>query len=702
VAVALAAGSCSRGFVHAGRKLVVIGIDGMDPDLLTQYMAKGAMPNFARLAEEGTFLRLGTSNPPQSPVAWSCFITGMDPGGHGVFDFLHRDPKTYAPVSSTQTSEGDGFTFPLPGCRQIHVPPSSEPVRKGTPFWELLAERGVRADVYRIPSAYPIQPSRQLTLSDMGTPDLQGGIDGMYFYYTSDIPENVDQIGADNWRLVKLSNGRTTDAKLLGPPSPFHRACRDEKGRLRPVPMTERPFTVYVDPEHDAVHVEIEDGDSCVLEVGQWSEWLRCSFVLGPYACHPFDWLMLDNPMTGMVKFHLQQAHPELRLYCSPVNIDPRDPCMQISTPGDEAVEELCEAIGPFYTQGLAEETKALQEGAIDDAEFVSQCDDVNAERMRMLDFALDRFDDGLLFFYFSAIDLRCHMMWRHIEPGHPARDEALAARFAGSIEDAYVQMDRALGRVRERIGAPTPILVLSDHGFAPFVRNVNLNQWLHEQGYLTPSASALERYAKALADVEAEIEKGKREHPDENPRVPAARVALSLSNADDFDLGKTRAYAVGFNSIYLNLKGREAGGCVDSSERDRLLEEIRTRLLDLSDPQRGGAKVIVRVDRAGEIYHGDQTKNAPDLIVGYDRGYGASDETALGQLVLSGRAKVLADNKSRWSGNHLMAPEVVPGVLLANRKLDAKEPTLLDVTATMLACFGVPAPPQMRGRSLF
>jgi len=670
--VTFAAGSCGDGFTRSGRRLVVIGIDGMDPVLLRQYMDSGSMPNFKQLADEGTFVPLGTSNPPQSPVAWSCFITGMDPGGHGVFDFLHRDPKTYLPFSSTQITTGTGFSVPLPGCRQIALPPSSEPVRQGKPFWDLLADRGVRADVYRIPAAYPIQPSRQLTLSDMGTPDLQGGIDGKYAYYTTDLPDNFAEIKGGIWSQVRVRNGRTTDTKLFGPPSPFRRECPDQDGKLEPVPMSERPFTVHLDPEVDAVHIEIEEGDSCILERGQWSDWLRCSFDLG-----------LLQSMNGMVKFYLQQVRPELRLYCSPVNIDPREPCMPISTP-DEAVEELCEAIGPFYTQGLAEETKGLQERTLTDAEFISQCDDVNQERVRMLDHALGRFEDGLLFFYFSAVDLRCHMMWRHIEPGHPARDERIAGQFASSIEDAYVQMDRALGHVRARVGRETRIVVLSDHGFAPQVCNVNLNQWLHEQGYLQPEAGKVAE----LAALQAED--------------PRASLPLTLADRGGIDRARTRAYAVGFNAIYLNLKGREAGGVVEPAERDALVAEIRAKLLALRDEQRGGAQVVLRVDARDEVYRGEALEYAPDLVVGYNRGYGASDATALGEFTLSGRARVLSDNRSRWSGNHLMAPEVVPGVLLTNAPIGRKDPWLGDLTATMLAFFGVEIPAGMRGTSLF
>jgi predicted AlkP superfamily phosphohydrolase/phosphomutase len=543
----------------------------------------------------------------------------------------------------------------LPGDYKIELPPDVHPVRKGVAFWDVLGGAGVRCEVYRIPAAYPIQPSDQLTLSDMGTPDLQGGIDGMYTYYTSDIPPNFDRIHGGKWSKVKVIKGRV-DARLFGPPSPY----RTPPEGKHDVPMSERPFTVWIDPEADAVHIEIEDGESCILEKGQWSGWLRCGFDLG-----------LKQSMDGMVKFYLQQAHPELRLYCSPINIDPRAPCMPISTPDDDTVVDLAEAIGPFYTQGLAEETKALQEGTIDDGEFLSNCREIHDERMKMLDYALGRFDRGLLFFYFSTIDLRCHMMWRHIEPGHPARVEALAAKYAKSIEEAYVAMDGALGHLRAAIGKETPLLVLSDHGFSPFTRRVNLNNWLAKQGYLelAPDAAA----------------KPETKH--------------SLAEGGGVDRAKTRAYAVGFNGLYLNQAGREAAGIVAEADRKALLEEIRGKLLALVDPKTG-KKVIRRVELRDDAYHGDQVGNAPDLIVGYDRGYGASDTTALGQIKPSDL--VVEDNDELWSGNHLMAPEVVPGILLSNRKFAPQDPKLEDLTVTMIRFFGVTPPAGMRGKELF
>jgi predicted AlkP superfamily phosphohydrolase/phosphomutase len=619
-------------FSTSGKQLVVIGIDGMDPNLLEQFVAEGKMPHFAELMKDGTFRRLGTSNPPQSPVAWSSFITGLNPGGHAVFDFLHRDPAHYAPVSSTQTTPPVD-EWNLPGKYKVPSPfaEEPEPIRQGKPFWDMLADAGVQAQIYRIPAAYPIQDTPQMTMSDMGTPDLQGGIDGTYFYYSEEIPEKLldeklkmQQVLVDDNRVY---------ASIPGPPNAF-----EEDN-----PHTRAPFAVYLDPDEDVSLIEIDGGDSLVLAEGNWSDWHEVVFEMA-----------FGQTVSGITRFYLKEARPVFRLYVAPVQIDPLAPAFPISTP-DDAVVDMAEEIGRFYTQGLAEDTIALQDGVLDDGEFLDQCNLVTDERMLMLDYALDRFDDGLLFFYFSTIDLRCHMMYRHITEGHPARVEAEVAQYKDAIEAAYRKVDAALGHLRERIG-DADLIVLSDHGFSPFVRKVNLNRWLQNEGFL---------------------------HVDDEGAT---------------DWSRTRAYAVGFNGIYFNLVGREAEGIVTESERKALGRDISDRLLALRDDEwEKGSQPVLRMYPREDIYTGEYVSLAPDLVVGYNRGYGASNPTALGAAPKKDQP-VVEDNKGKWSGNHLMAPEVVPGVLVTSLPITSESPWLGDVTATILEYFGVQIPADLAG----
>src|SRR5947207_8894383 len=103
-------GSVRRVSRSAGKKVIVIGIDGMDPRLAEEMMRAGQLPNLTKMSAAGGFSSLGTSIPPQSPVAWANFINGSGPGSHGIFDFIHRHPhEKCAPFfSAAETLPGEG------------------------------------------------------------------------------------------------------------------------------------------------------------------------------------------------------------------------------------------------------------------------------------------------------------------------------------------------------------------------------------------------------------------------------------------------------------------------------------------------------------------------------------------------------------------------------------------------------------------
>ena len=126
-------------------------------------------------------------------------------------------------------------------------------------------------------------------------------------------------------------------------------------------------------------------------------------------------------------------------------------------------------------------------------------------------------------------------------------------------------------------------------------------------------------------------------------------------------DWSRTRAYAIGFNSIYLNLAGREGKGVVAREQAAALVSEIRRRLEAWALPE-DGRKPITRVFPASEIYPSTDRSNAPELVVGYARGYRASWETALGGVPLA----LSEPNRSKWSGDHCIDPAQVPGIFLS------------------------------------
>lgn len=635
LAVSLA-GCASRPAVPGSRPVVVIGIDGMDPQLLQRFVDRGSMPHFAALMQRGSFAPLETSIPPQSPVAWSNFITGMDPGGHGVFDFIHRDPQTYLPRFSTASISAPGRTLRIGPWRIPLAAGKAELLRKGEAFWQILGRHGVPCAIYRIPSNFPPVPGKGVALSGMGTPDLLGGY-GTFSFYTDDTQFDAGPVPGGEIHRVEVREGHV-DATLTGPENTLRADKR----------VMTRPFRIDLDPAGEGARVTVE-GRSFLLAPGEWSDWIEVHF----------DALGRLKRVPGICRFHLQSVRP-LRLYVTPINLDPTHPALPISVPPGFA-RALRDRIGDFYTQGMPEDTKALESGVFDDAEFIAQSDLVLAERWRMLDFALRRYAGGFLFFYVSTIDQSSHMLWREMAHTDSTGDDDPAGH---RLEHLYAEMDSLLGVVEERIPREATLIVMSDHGFAPYKKEFHLNTWLHQHGYLELQPPGL----------------------------------LGVPLLRNVAWRRTRAYALGINGLYLNVMHREGKGIVrPGTEYDRLLDRITAELLAVRDPETG-VPVITRVDRPARVYHGPEVANAPDLIIGYNRGYRGSDESALGTV---GEAW-LTPNQTRWSGDHCIDHTLVPGVLLVNRPGVVSHASLLDLPVTILALYGIPKPASMRGRVLF
>lgn len=617
------------------KKVIILGIDGMDPNILTKMMNEGKMPTFAKLAKEGSFSPLGTSIPPQSPVAWSNFITGMDPGGHGIFDFIHREPENYLPFLSTSKTEaaektlklGD-WVIPLSGGK-------TSLLRKGKAFWQILEEHGIDTTIIKMPANFPPAESSGRSLSGMGTPDILGTY-GTFSLYT-DNPDKYEEKDITGGKVYPVNvYNNTVKAQILGPKNSF----RKEQ------PDIVIDFTVHVDPENPVAKIVVQDRE-ILLNVGEFSEWVQLKFVAVPYL----------ESVSGICRFYLKQVHPDFELYLSPVNIDPLDPALPISTPKDYSAD-LAKELGCFYTQGFPEDTKAFSVDALGVEDYLKQTAIVLRERLAMYDYALDHFDSGLLFFYFCSLDQNSHMLWWLIDPKHPIYQKDLGEKYGHVLFDIYAQMDAVLEKAMRRVDNDTTLIVMSDHGFSPFYRCFNLNKWLKDNGYIT-----------LTDDEEGEF----------------------YSNVNWL---RTRAYGLGLNGLYVNQRGREGMGIVDASEKKALLDEIAQKLAEVRDPKTG-EQVVLRLYQTQEVYKNPDERLAPDAIVGYSRGYRASWETAIGSFP----KELITDNDDRWSGDHCMAAEVLPGVYLSNRKLKIASPSLYDITPAILLEFGIKPPENMIGR---
>jgi predicted AlkP superfamily phosphohydrolase/phosphomutase len=602
------------------RRLIVLGVDGMDPGFLERHW--DALPHLAALRQQGGFRRLATTIPPQSPVAWSTFITGMDPGGHGVFDFVHRDPATLQPFSSMAETVESTRSLPIGPYRLPLSAGQVKLLRHGTAFWQLLADRGIPSTVIHIPNNFPPFKSKARSLAGMGTPDLQGGF-GTFTIFTDDPLELTHEVAGGRVVKVRRQEGRV----VLAIPGP-HNTLRNDRA------PTSVNLIVNVDPKAPAARFQSGD-EQFILNEREWSGWIRAEFPLIPGV----------KSARGMYRIYAKQFHPLLQIYISPVNLDPAAPELPISTPASYS-RELAQAIGPFYTQGIAEDTAVYRAGYFDLAEYMAQSGLVEEEQFAMLRRTFTEFKTGLFFFYFSTLDQNSHMLWGKHE------DELLKS---------YQLVDREIGWVMERAGSTT-ILVLSDHGFARFDRALHLNTWLKSEGFLALDNPAAAEAGEGLAHV---------------------------------DWPKTQAYAMGLNGLYVNLRGREKYGSVaDGPHRAELLRRISERLLALRDPH-DGAAVVSAVYEPRQVFHGHALEFAPDLIVGYAPGYRGSWQTALGATPPT----ILEDNRDAWIGDHCIDALAVPGALLSNRPIRQSGPTLADLTVTILHEFGVPPRPEMQGR---
>ncbi len=639
-------------------KVIVLGFDGMDPKLCERLMDAGELPNLAKMRESGGYRRLATTIPPQSPVAWASFITGADPGVHGIFDFIHRDATTqctpYYSVADTISGDegwriGD-YTIPLTFWPFNHAPTQTRLRRGGTPFWDYLDEAGVPIRIYDIPANYPPSPSphgHMCCLSGMGVPDLLGTLGGTYqFFSETTVLARDEPAGGGTRRPLVFKNNAAT-AALSGPQNVYHRDGVS----------AEVPFVIYRHPTDRSARIEIQN-KTVVLKEGEWSDWQSLDFELEMPSLLP------NAHVSGICRFYLQKVHPSLRLYVTPINIDPSDPGEQRISEPPEFVTDIANELGLFYTAGFQEDHKALTNKVFSDEQYKQQAAYVLHERLNLLEYALGHYTDGLLFFYFSSTDLQAHMFWWDSEDKHPVRSAADAGKYNRVIVELYERMDQIVGEVLRRFGEEATVLIMSDHGFVNFRRQFNLNTWLRNNGYLQPSD------CKSLLD----------------PR----RGQL-------VDWNKSKAYGLGLNGLYVNLKGREKYGIVEPDDRDALLTELIDKLLAARDP-RSGQPIIAKVYRSDEVYTQPNPATAPDLLIGYHSGYRASWATTLGDIT----NKAVTDNDSAWSADHCIAADQVPGVLFANRPLVAAQPSLIDLAPTILGLFDVEAPHTMTGVSVF
>ena len=655
--------SCSKTGVsqQRGHRVLVIAFDGLDPKIIKQLMDAGRMPNLAKLAAKGSFSRIATSTPPHTPVAFSNIISGADASEHQVYDFIHRDPKTMRPYFSTAdvvASPGSWLPDSIPLGDNWQVPLTggeTKLLRRGNSFWDYLIKDGIDTQVYYLPANYPPpdpQGSGQfLCISGMGTPDLLGGY-GEFTMLTPDAPKNGRTVDGGRFTRLRMRSHRGS-AQLLGPP--------DFLAKSLDAPRLATTINVVRDSSESVVKIQV-GGQVRLLKKDEWSDWIPIEFVSQMPGASALGTVGAPTRVKGMARMFVRQVHPDVHLYVSPINIDPRSPINRVSTPSGLAAD-LSEKFGPFHTLGIPEDTKALSHGALNESQFIQQSHAVFNERSEQFLAALKNFKSGCLFFYFGATDLLQHMFWRDRDPQHPGRVEEQVEKFEKVIEETYVGIDQRVGQSLGELDETDTLIVMSDHGFTSFRRGFNLNSWLVNEGFIK------------LKD-------------------PAKQDKAALF--DNVDWSKTKMYGLGLNALYINEKGREKNGIVNADDRKSLVGEVRDKLQTVRDED--GSAVVDAADVVAEVFSNPDPNTAPDMIVGYGNGYRGSWETVLGGMPW----ELLQNNLDRWSGTHLTAPAIVPGMLVSSKKVTAATPTIADIAPTILAEFGIAPPNSMTGKPLF
>lgn len=626
-------------------RVVILGFDGAEPTIIQDMIDRGETPNFAKLAQQGSFQPLHTTIPPQSPVAWTSFTTCKNPGGHNIYDFIRRDPMfRIGPIPMPGTGTLDHPKFSADGT--LTTPAQLVSYRKGDAFWKVADTQGLRCKVFNVPFSTPAEPmERGVQLCGLGVTDLRGTTSISFALSEAFTPADVKATLSGGQR-VKLDFGGsdTTVVAIEGPRNTLYENSRN------PNAYTKAQVKLTVDRRGGKGLVEV-DGKKIELAPATWSEWIALPFKMtNSYTAY------------GIARFYPLEIGEQVRLHMTCVQIDPAEPYAKITQPVGYA-KELYDRYGLFKTIGWHYDTHALRQDRLDEDAFLKEIRDGMAWREKLTLDELDRGEFDMLISAWTATDRVGHMFWRFRDPKHPMYDPVLAEKFATALEETYRTADSIVGKVMEKLQPNDLLIVISDHGFESWRRGFNVNAWLESNGYLTVKNRA------------------------------QAKDGLLLG----LDWAKTTAYAVGLSSMYLNVSGRERFGSVGPAQVDNLIAELKDKLLQVKDDQTGG-KVFSNIYTRHD-FSGVAVAEAPDISFGYDNFHQSSETTRKGAVADTH----FSDNNDKWSGEHSSSDVArLPGIFFCSKPVEATDPNILDMGVTALGYLGADVPGDFEGRDLF
>jgi len=621
-----------------GRRVILLGFDGVDPGIVADMMEKNELPNLQRLLESGgQFQPLASSNPPQSPTAWSSFATCKHPVNHGIFDILRRTPANYFP--------GLGFGSmsrpELSSQGHLIAAPKYESLRKGVNFWKVASDQGVRVKSVLVPYAYPVDDLNDASrmICGLDVPDIRG-TQSTYFYFSDEL-KSEERVSGGMRIPLSFSDGLAqVDVPGIAIPN-----LRDTFAKVE--------MNLQIDRQAGTLEIAFQDQSATLLE-GEWSDWMAWRFDLtNQYQVHAIS------------RFYLIEAGDQVRLYMTCLQMHPQHPMIPISEP-ETYSSELYDRYDYYKTIGWAYDTKALQQGDMTNDMFLEDAWRSMAWKEQLILDELDRGNFDLFMAGWTAPDRLSHMYWPYRDPRHPFYTAELNEKYGRVVEDCYKRMDETVGKVMDRLGPDDLFMVMSDHGFHSFHTEFSVNTWLIRNGYLVVNGQ-------------------------QNPETAATEDRFLMG----FDWSRSKAYGLGLGMIFLNLQGREGQGIVAEEDAPALLQEIRKKLLAERDPETGEPilnEIYINVNPVGHA-----SEDAPDMQLGYHPGYQTNKASASG----AAPPAVYSPNEDQWGGEHAASDvALTPGILFSNIPL-REDAAIIDLGVTALNYFGMTAPENFEGKSL-
>jgi predicted AlkP superfamily phosphohydrolase/phosphomutase len=401
----------------------------------------------------------------------------------------------------------------------------------------------------------------------------------------------------------------------------------------------------------EGIHLRLGDEPPCLIPLGQWSPWLEPQFAV------------TDHPARGLCRFKLLSRGEELALYRTPIWCHPIDPLYPLAQP-PELSATLASELGPAPSAGFAGDQWGLRQGLIGRATYL---EDAYALWDAQADIARRMVGQGggwrLGIIHLMVADALQHIFWRDLDPLHPAHDRYESARWEGEIERGYRWLDRLVGELQALAGRDTLLVVLSDHGVMALNRRVDINRYLNQQGYL-------------------------------------------VLRGEEVEWASSRAFAFGHGGVWVNLVGRERGGCVAGADYESLRTELIAALRRWRDPEAGIPLLQAVWREEASRPRGAGGLTLPDVGFVLAPGYGLERKNLVGRAGTEGA--LICANRGVWSGGHEgpYRPADIPGMLFLNgpgipASIELQGARIVDLVPTLMRYLGVQPPLNLGGRNL-